>query len=81
MTYAECHILYIVRLNVIMLCVDVLNAVLLNVIMPNVSFYIARLNVNMLCVIRLNVVILSIIMLIVFQVLHSKVGSWPHPQT
>jgi hypothetical protein len=50
--YADCHVFYIVMLNVIMLSV-----VMLSVIKPNVIV----LNVVMLCVIKVNVVMLSVV--------------------
>jgi hypothetical protein len=66
---AQCRILLIILLNVIMLRVVLLNvvmlnAVLLNVIMPSVVLLnVVMLNVVMLNVVMLNVVMLNVVML------------------
>jgi hypothetical protein len=72
--YAECRVLFIVMLNVIMLTVVILIVIMLNVIMLSVIILI----VILLSVVMLNVILLSVVaslMLILQNYSSSRLGQ------
>jgi hypothetical protein len=65
------------KLIFVILNVVILNVVMLNAVMPSVIM----LNVVMLSIVVPCKVAFAPKLLLKFQVLHSRVGPWPYPQT
>jgi hypothetical protein len=74
--YAQYHILFIVMLNVVMFCVNILGVIILNVGMLNVAMF----SVNMLSVIILNVGMLNVVMLSVDAPVQTLLLTLAHRQ-